>query len=134
MQTWILWILALYGLTLCFVRIMAWLHYPLEKKAVHYCIYTCNSQGKIEWVIRSLNHYAKIEGRPFYFYIQDTGSNDDTLEIIERLNRTGIEVSKLDPVAEQIDGLNEQMIVRIDLRRGASLASSEPFENSYRPT
>jgi hypothetical protein len=127
MQTWILWLMALYGITACWIQIYTWLHYPGEKKAIHYYINTYNSQAKIEWMIRSLSRLAKLEGRSFYFYIIDSGSEDDTMRIVEKLNRHGYQIQVLSYYSTVNDSDSELMKVTIDLREMC-------FSHGYRPT
>jgi hypothetical protein len=116
MQTLILWMLAVYGITVGWTQIRRWLHHPQQKEAVHYYVYTHHSQGKIEWVIRSLSQLAKLEGREFHFYVIDSGSEDDTLKIINRFNRNGIQIKELNVIPEEINGYQDKMKIVIDLR------------------
>jgi hypothetical protein len=116
MQTWILWLLALYGLTVLWVQFRQWLHYPQEKQDVHYYVFTENSQGQIECIIRYLSRFAKLEGRSFHFYILDTGSEDDTLKIVERMKKNGIEIHLIDTMPLDTRGSNDKMKISVDLR------------------
>ncbi len=116
MQTLILWLMALYGITACWIQLYTWLHYPREKKPVYYYLNTYNSQAKIEWMIRSLSRLARLEGRPFYIYIVDSGSNDDTLRIVEKLNRHGYQIQVVPAVSQVSDSDPEIMNITIDLK------------------
>lgn len=116
MQTWLLWILAVYGITVGWIQVRKWLHHPKQKQAVHYYLYTHHSQSKIEWAIRSLSQLAIMEGREFYFYLIDLGSEDDTLKIIERLIKNGLDIKQVSTVPEAVDGEQEKLQIVIDLR------------------
>lgn len=88
MQTLVLWLLALYGFTMAWIQLKRLVHRPkLKKSKVHCYIYVEQSQGQIEWVLRSLNQISKLEGREISFFIIDNGSNDDTLKIVQRFVR-----------------------------------------------
>jgi hypothetical protein len=116
MQTWILWLLAVYGFTVGWTQIHNWLHHPQQKEAVHYYLYTHHSQGKIEWVIRSLTQLAKLEGREFHFYVIDSGSEDDTLKIINCLVKNGINIKQINFVPEEVKDRQDKMKIVMDLR------------------
>ncbi|WP_025027187.1 glycosyltransferase [Caldalkalibacillus mannanilyticus] len=114
MQTLIIWLMAAYGVTVCWVQICRWLHVPRKESAVYYCIYTYNSQEKIEWVMRSLFYLSRLEGRSFHYYIADAGSTDDTLKIIEKLIKQGNRIEVIDSDSD-IDKGEEGKIILIDL-------------------
>lgn len=90
MQTLLLWVLALYGVSTLLIHIGKRLHHSRRKTGIHYCLYTCNSQNSIEWMIRYLARLAFLEGRSFRFTVYDYGSSDDTLAILEYLKRDGL--------------------------------------------
>jgi|GEM_PF-5203850 len=116
MQTLVVWLLALYGLTVCWVQLSRWLHYPQKLDAVHYYIYTYNSQSRIEWVIRYLSHLSRIEGRPIHFYIIDEGSEDDTLKIVEKLTKHSYHIQVVDTEPKPCS--DSRHIVTINLQEG----------------
>lgn len=96
MQTLALWLLAVYGIVAILVRVGKWLYQPQKKRIAHYYLLTDNSQKDIEWCIRSLCHWSRLEGFEFRFYIIDKGSIDDTLPIVERLKKNGIHIQHVD--------------------------------------
>lgn len=100
MQTLLLWIFALYGLTSLWIQIRKWLHHSRKKLGIHYYLYTHHSQGKIEWMIRYLSQLALLEGRSFHFSVYDFGSEDDTLAIIERLRKDGLYIELMPEIPE----------------------------------
>ncbi len=51
----------------------------------HYFIIVKNYQGKIEWVIRSVHLWGWIEGKQKKITVFDLGSEDDTLNILNRM-------------------------------------------------
>lgn len=95
MQTLIIGGLAIYGLTVLIVQLSMLFYRSEPQSAVHYVVFTHFSEAKIEWSIRSLTKLSRLSGRNFYFYVIDSGSNDDTLKIIECLERSGIQIQKL---------------------------------------
>lgn len=50
-------------------------------------VLTANSQATIEWWIRSFAFWNWIHGKPCHCVCIDLGSSDDTLAILERLER-----------------------------------------------
>lgn len=90
MQAFIMWMLAIYGLSVVCIQCWKWLlHHPQAHRKSHFFVYTHNSQGQIEWAIRSLTEMARLEGREYLLYVIDQDSSDDTLLIIDRLVKTG---------------------------------------------
>lgn len=96
MQTLLLWVLAVYGLTAACIQLGKWLYRPRKKENACYYLLTHNSQSEIECLIRSLVHWSRLEGQDFQIYIKDSGSEDDTLPIIELLERKGIHIQRLE--------------------------------------
>lgn len=56
-----------------------------NKKVNHYFILVENGQGKLEWIIRSINFRSWLSGEEKKLTVFDLGSDDDTLAILERL-------------------------------------------------
>ncbi|OEF99756.1 hypothetical protein BHF71_00855 [Vulcanibacillus modesticaldus] len=56
-----------------------------KKTKLHYFILVKNSQANIEWVIRWINFWSWIRGKQTRITVIDLGSEDDTLDILERL-------------------------------------------------
>jgi hypothetical protein len=115
MESWVLWLIALYGLTTAWIQLHQWLHCPKDKEPVQFLLYTYNSQGKVEWIIRSLSQLAKLEGRSCQFYLIDSGSQDDTLKIIERLNKQHMFIHVLQEKTQEITR-QERHMIHVDLR------------------
>ena len=121
METMMLWILALYGAVAIWLQVLNWMHDLRGNKAVHYTILTLNSQAQIEWIVRSIAQLSRFEGRSFYLYVLDEGSVDDTLAIVERLKKCGLDIHLLHSDVQMIhaDTLlhdEENQRITIDLR------------------
>lgn len=129
MQTLLLWVLALYGVSTLLIHIGKRLHHSRRKTGIHYCLYTCNSQNSIEWMIRYLARLAFLEGRSFRFTVYDYGSSDDTLAILEYLKRDGLFIEVKLPGHQ--DGFNQwkktdEAYIVVDLRETSKRHSLVP--------
>ncbi|GAA0368021.1 hypothetical protein [Bacillus horti] len=128
MQTLLLWGLAVYGLTVLWTHMRILFYRKKENTTTqHYVLYTHNSQAKIEGTLRSLTQLAQLEGHNIYFYLIDCGSNDDTLKIIDRLEKSGLPISRLSSFPAELplehsarDELftRDQSLHVVDLREG----------------
>lgn len=98
----LLWMFAVYGMTMICIQLGKWLNRPRKINHARYYLLTHNSQTDIEWFIRSLAHWSMLEGKDFQIYIKDSGSVDDTLAIIDRLERKGIRVERIE---EELEGM-----------------------------
>lgn len=116
MHTWILWILAVYGLAVVWVQVHMWWQKPRKRTELHYYVYTHNSQGQIEWVFRSLAQLATLEGNSFYFYVIDSGSDDDTLKIVHSLRKRGWQIQLTDHMPQHIQHMENEKQIVIDVR------------------
>jgi hypothetical protein len=97
MHTYLLWGLAIYGLTALCIQLKKWIYRPQHLSPKHYYLLTYNSEHDIEWFLRSLSQWSKLEGQNMYLYIVDSGSEDDTISIVERLEKHGLHVQRVDP-------------------------------------
>jgi glycosyltransferase involved in cell wall biosynthesis len=50
-------------------------------------VITYNSQLQVEWFVRSLLFFSRLKGREVQITVIDEGSTDETMAIIERLQR-----------------------------------------------
>lgn len=117
MQTIFLWILALYGCASAWVHIQKSIYTPKRSEALRCYILTDHSQTQIEWVIRSMIHFGKLEGIELNIFLIDSDSNDDTLRIVERFVRRGVYIHLLDEPEGMVCHRDREPIV-IDLRKG----------------
>lgn len=120
---WVLWGLALYGslwlLVTGFARSML---LRFEPSGTHLVLVTRNSQGSIEWVVRSFFFWNWLSGRMCQVSCLDTGSSDDTLIILKRLKqrypwiriRSVSEHQLADQMAEE--GADMERAIVMDLR------------------
>lgn len=106
MEQWLLWGLTLYGAIwfLLFQGIRTFsLRFP--KYCTHLILFTKNSQGSIEWVIRSFFLWNWCHGRECWITCIDEESIDDTKIILHRLQprypRLKL-LTKYDPLVEEI--------------------------------
>ncbi|MEW9031934.1 MAG: hypothetical protein AB2404_04300 [Planifilum fimeticola] len=120
---WVLWGMALYGslwlLLVAFARTML---LRFEPAGTHLVVVTRNSQGCVEWVVRSFFFWSWLSGRSCQIICLDTGSSDDTLIILKRLKhrypwiriRSVREHQLADRMAEE--GVDAERVVVMDLR------------------
>ena len=120
---WVLWGLALYGsLWLLLAAIARSMLLRFESAGTHLILVTRNSQGCVEWVIRSFFFWSWLSGRSCQIICLDTGSSDDTLAILQRLKhrypwiriRSVMEHQLADRMAEE--GADGDRVVVMDLR------------------
>lgn len=83
---------------------------PYWKGAAHYRLLLYNSQGRIEWVIRTLLRSSFWNGKDFSLSYVDYGSTDHTLAIIQRISQQ----RKL--IWSTVDETDGRDLVVIDLR------------------
>ncbi|MDQ0339892.1 glycosyltransferase involved in cell wall biosynthesis [Caldalkalibacillus uzonensis] len=107
METILLWLLAAYGGATGCLSVLKWWYGRFRPPRVDYYILTYNSAQQIEWMIRSYTHLSRIEGREFRFVIIDFGSLDDTLAIIDKFKRKGIQIELLTQVEEPLEQVVE---------------------------
>ncbi|WP_202079380.1 hypothetical protein [Caldalkalibacillus salinus] len=119
MASLILWILAMYGLACVWVQCKKLWQVQIDPASKTFYICTHYSQSKVEWVIRSISEWAKIEGQDMTIYLIDTGSQDDTLKIIERLTNEGLRIEYLSQMPKEIHYQPQRLQSVIDLREGA---------------
>lgn len=129
MQTLLLWVFALYGVSTLLIHVAKRFYHSRRKTGIHYCVYTCNSQNNIEWMIRYLSRLACLEGRAFRFTVYDYGSIDDTLAIIECLKRDGLFIEVKLPGHQ--DGIiqwkkTDEAYIVVDLRETSKRHSLVP--------
>ncbi|OYD08055.1 hypothetical protein [Paludifilum halophilum] len=62
--------------------------YPIRPDAARLVMVTENSQGSVEWVIRSFFFWKFLSGQPCQVTCLDTGSFDDTCRILFRLQKS----------------------------------------------
>ena len=115
--------MALYGslwlLLVAFARTML---LRFEPAGTHLVVVTRNSQGCVEWVVRSFFFWSWLSGRSCQIICLDTGSSDDTLIILKRLKhrypwiriRSVREHQLADRMAEE--GVDAERVVVMDLR------------------
>jgi hypothetical protein len=118
MQTVLLWVFALYGFASAWVHIQKSMHTPRYSRALHCYILTDHSQAQIEWVLRSIHRLGQLEGKEFKIFLIDSGSNDDTLRIVERFIRNGVHIQLIQDTPEAIAGKPEAEQFVVDLRKG----------------
>lgn len=128
MVTYMGWVLLGYGLAAMLVHLLHGVlrrRQPKNGKRLHYVLVTHNYENRMEWVLRALSWYARLKGETVKVTVLDEASQDDTLEIIRRLqNQAGIELTVIglmaasgDEVAHDSDALTEEEIkVHVDLR------------------
>lgn len=90
MEQWFLFGIALFAVIRItvdlFTRIFS---FPIDLRGniPKLILLTRNSQGNIEWVVRSYCHQRRLEGKSSEILCFDTGSTDDTHLILQRLQR-----------------------------------------------
>lgn len=122
------WILLGYGLAAMLVHFLHGVfrrRQPNNGKRLHYVLVTHNYENRMEWVLRALSWYARFRGESVKVTVLDEASQDDTLDIIRRLqNQSGIELTVMglmsaaeDETARDSGTLTEEEIkVHVDLR------------------
>ncbi|QKG85672.1 hypothetical protein GXN76_15260 [Kroppenstedtia pulmonis] len=88
MELWLLWGIGVYVT----FRVVAFLvdaifRYPSRNDADLLILLTENSQGSIEWIVRSFFFWKWLKGKPCRIICLDTGSSDDTPRILKRLEQ-----------------------------------------------
>lgn len=82
----IVWGIVLYGVMWFLLhRIAKACWHPDRAERVHLILLTENSQGSIEWVIRSYVFWHWFQGKPGRITCLDRSSVDDTLSILSRM-------------------------------------------------
>lgn len=125
MEQWVLWGLALYGaIWFLLTHIIRRFSLEFPENCVHLVLLTKNSQGSIEWVIRSFFLLNWCRGRESLVTCIDEESADDTKVIIQQLQQIYPRlklVSAYDPVAEILAGETVKQegvqVIVMDLKR-----------------
>lgn len=94
----LLWILAIYGVTVVLVHVLHARRHGGEssqqRPRMHYVLITSNHERQVEWYLRALSLYALLSGTRVRVTVLDDRSVDDTLRIVHRLvNLSGIELT-----------------------------------------
>ena len=124
----LLWILAVYGAAVILVHV---LHARRERRSesskhlkLHYVLVMSNHERQVEWYLRALSLYALLSGTRVRVTVLDDGSEDQTMQIVERLSGlSGIELSYGDWTeydgagTEREFGRVEEKEIFIDLRK-----------------
>jgi hypothetical protein len=84
----LLWILGCYGLSIAVLHVCFSMRLKSTRKVINVLVVTRNNQNEIEWYIRSMFFFSRIQGRDLKARILDEGSTDETMQIIERLSQT----------------------------------------------
>jgi hypothetical protein len=94
MEQWVLWLMAIpafvvlyYVMVFLLKRLSLFFGNYYHNKAVHLVILTYNSQRHVEWTVWSYQFWNGTKGRKGYITCIDTGSIDDTLAILQRLQQ-----------------------------------------------
>mgnify|MGYP001382455502 CR=1 FL=1 len=120
---WVLWGLALYGsFWTLFVGLARLMLLRFEPAGTHLVVVTRNSQGSVEWVVRSYFFWSWLSGRTCQISCLDTGSSDDTMKILKRLKhrypwiriQSVPEHQLADRMAEE--GADTERVIVMDLR------------------
>lgn len=128
MWEWGLYGLAIYGAVTLWVQLLRRWSWWADRngRPLHFIILLHNSQGKVEWIYRSLMQMSRLTGEPVSFTFIDFGSSDDTLRILRRLTRGKYQVQIQQrrllpdepfPLAELL--ASEERAICIDLRMEA---------------
>lgn len=136
---WVLWSAVLYvAMYFLLKRLSIYFGNYYHNKAYHLVMITCNSQHSIEWMIWSYHFWNETKGKKGTITCIDTGSTDDTLSILQRLQQRypHLQVVKLNPntnTEEQIQEWlkshkhnNEKLIV-LDLREVDTVSETKRF-------
>lgn len=139
---WSLWDIALYvgillALYLLWRSLSTYSSYAYYNKAYHLVILTYNSQQHIEWTVisyRAWNEGKEKKGAKGHITCIDTGSTDDTLAILERLQqRTShlqiIRISALhadEAIKEWLESQkqNKEKLIVLDMRNPDTMQES----------
>ncbi|MBO8173137.1 MAG: hypothetical protein H0Z33_14755 [Bacillaceae bacterium] len=87
---WIVWMLASYGCAALLISAwsrMAWGNFRRTREPCQVTLLLYNSQGSIEWVVRTLDQTSRVDGRPVQIIVQDYGSRDHTQKMLQILQR-----------------------------------------------
>ncbi|MFC4077415.1 hypothetical protein [Salinithrix halophila] len=123
MALWVLWTVVLYGalrlLSVLFARIFG---LTLQTDIRRLVLMTENSQGSIEGVVRSFLFRQQIYGRRAEVVCVDTGSSDDTYQILTRLKHRypALEVRFFSRETITHPSLWEREAAVVDLRKGTA--------------
>lgn len=66
-----------------------------KRNGNHYFILVKDIQGRIEWIIRSIHLWSFIEGKQEKITVFDLGSNDDTIEILDKMTYSKRKIDQL---------------------------------------
>ncbi|MBD1372189.1 hypothetical protein IC620_07410 [Hazenella sp. IB182357] len=136
MEYWVLWGIALYlVMFFLFKTLSRYFGKYYHNKAVHLVVLVENSGHAIEWTIRSYHFWNHARGRKGTITCIDTGSVDDTLDILKRLQQRydNLEIIQFHNHVNADDAiqgwltaqeLKEKWIV-LDLRKGESKKRKE---------
>lgn len=128
MEMWVLWSVALYvAMVLILKALSNFFGVYYHNKAYHLVMITLNSQHQIEWMIWSYYMSNENKGKKGTITCIDMGSNDDTLQILHRLQvrYPRLQVVKLSPAEGTGDPLqqwltsqegNKEKLLVLDLR------------------
>jgi hypothetical protein len=109
-----------------------------QNKAYHLVMITCNSQHSVEWLIWSYHFWKGKKGKKGLITCIDTGSIDDTLAILQRLQTRyeQLQIISLSPNSDteaaiqewlQSQKQNKEKLVVMDLREVDASNESERF-------
>jgi hypothetical protein len=137
MELWIFWSVALSVALFFLIRFFSRrFGDQYHRKAIHLVILTHNSQQSVEWMIRSYHFWNGNKGRRGKITCIDTGSTDDTLKILERLEQryTQLEIIRMHPHVESDEMIKEwleewqkqkEKLIVLDLREPENRKESE---------
>ena len=118
---WVIWFLAIYGLSTILIDLMKhWNQYYHQVREVNIHLLVFNSETCLEDTIRSLSSLSRLEGRPIHLTVYDFGSTDHTAQMIDYLQRYNpyliekITILDQNQVQEDL----QKAVTTIDLRQG----------------